>query len=46
MSGICPAQTLKANVVRWIKTSPLDVKDTAPPELINDASRTPKRQKQ
>ena len=43
MSGICPAQTLKENVVRWIKTSPLDAKDTAPPEVINDASRISKR---
>ena len=46
MSGICPAQTLKENVVRWIKTSLLDAKDMALPELINDASRIPKRQKQ
>ena len=46
MSGIYPVQTLKENVVRWIKTSPLDAKDTAPPEVINDASRIPKRQKQ
>ena len=46
MSGIYPAQTLKENVVRWIKTSPLDVKDTAPLEVISDASRIPKRQKQ
>ena len=46
MSGIYPAQTLKENVVRWIKTSPLDVKDTAPPEVISDASRISKRQKQ
>ena len=43
MSGIYPAQTLKENVVRWIKTSPLDVKDTAPLEVISDASRIPKR---
>ena len=46
MSGIYPAQTLKENVVRWIKTSPLDAKDIAPPKVINDASRIPKRQKQ
>ena len=45
-SGIYPAKTLKENVVRWIKTSPLDAKDTAPPEVINDASQIPKRQKQ
>ena len=45
MSGICPAQTLKENVVCWINTSPLDAKDTALPEVINDASRIPKRQK-
>ena len=44
MSGIYPAQTLKENVVHWIKISPLDAKDTAPPEVINDASRIPKRQ--
>ena len=37
--GIYPAQTLKENVVRWIKISPLDAKDTAPPKIINDASR-------
>ena len=46
MSGIYPAQILKENVVRWIKTSPLDAKDTAPPKVINDASRILKRQKQ
>ena len=39
MSVIYPAQTLKENVVRWIKISPLDAKDTAPPKIINDASR-------
>ena len=44
MSGIYPAQTLKENVVHWIKISPLDAKDTAPPEVINDALRIPKRQ--
>ena len=46
MSGSYPAQILKENVVRWIKTHPLDVKDTAPPKVLNDASRIPKRQKQ
>ena len=46
MSGIYPTQTLKENVVRLIKTSPLNAKDTAPPKVINDASRIPKRQKQ
>ena len=46
MRGIYPAQTLKENVVCWIKTSPLDAKDTAPPEVISDASRISKRQKQ
>ena len=45
MSGIYPAQTLKENVVCWIKTSSLDAKDTSPPEVINDASRIPKHQK-
>ena len=45
-SGIYPAQTLKENVVCWIKISPLNAKDTAPPEIINDASRILKRQKQ
>ena len=44
MSGTYPAQTLKENVVRWIKVSPLDAKDTAPPRVINDASWTLKRQ--
>ena len=43
MSGIYPTQTLKENVVRWIKTSPLDAKDTAPLEVINDTSRILKR---
>ena len=46
MSGIYPAQTLKENDVRWIKTSPLDAKEIAPPKIINDASRIPKHQKQ
>ena len=45
MSGNYPAQILKENVVHWIKTPPLDVKDTAPPKVINDASRISKRQK-
>ena len=43
-SGIYLAQTLKENVVCWIKVSPLDAKDTAPPGVINDALWTPKRQ--
>ena len=46
MSGIYPAQILKENVVRWIKTPPLDAKDIAPPKVINNASRIPKCQKQ
>ena len=46
MSGSYPAQILKENVVRWIKTPPLDAKDTVPPKEINDASRIPKHQKQ
>ena len=46
MSGIYPAQILKENVVRWIKTPPLDAKDIAPSKVINDVSRIPKRQKQ
>ena len=46
MSEFYPAQTLKENVVRWIKTSSLDSKDTTPPKIISDASRIPKRQKQ
>ena len=44
MSGTYPAQTLKENVVHWIKVSPLDAKDTVPPGVINDALRIPKRQ--
>ena len=44
MSGIYPTQTLKENVIRWIKISPLDAKDTTPSEVINDALRIPKRQ--
>ena len=43
MSGIYPAQILKENVVSWIKTPLLDAKDTAPPKVINDASRILKR---
>ena len=46
MSEIYPAQTLKENIVHWIKTSPLDAKDTAPSKVINNISRIPKRQKQ
>ena len=46
MSGNYPAQILKENVVRWIKTPPLDVKDIAPPKVINGISRILKRQKQ
>ena len=46
MSGNYPAQILKENAVHWIKTPPLDAKDTAPPKVINDASRIPKCQKQ
>ena len=36
MSGIYPAQILKENMARWIKTPSLDAKDTAPPKVIND----------
>ena len=43
MSGSYPAQILKENVVRWIKTHPLDVKDTAPPKVLSDVLRIPKR---
>ena len=46
MSGNYPAQILKENAVRWIKTPPLDVKDTASPKEINDALRILKCQKQ
>ena len=46
ISEIYPVQTLKENIVRWIKTSPLDAKDTAPSKVINDISRILKRQKQ
>ena len=42
MSGNYPAQILKENVVRWIKTPPLDANDTAPPKVINDALQIPK----
>ena len=44
MSGIYPAQILKENVILWIKISPLDAKNTAPLEVINDASQISKRQ--
>ena len=43
-SGIYLAQILKENVVHWIKVSPLDAKDTAPPGVINDALRILKHQ--
>ena len=46
MSEIYHAQTLKENIVRWIKISPLDAKDTASSKVINDVSRIPKRQRQ
>ena len=46
MSEIYPAQTLKENIFRWIKTSLLDAKNTAPSKVINDDSRIPKHQKQ
>ena len=46
MCGNYPAQILKENAVCWIKTPPLDVKDTVSPKIINDASRIPERQKQ
>ena len=46
MSENYPAQILKENVVHWIETPPLDVKDIVPPKVINDASRILKRQKQ
>ena len=44
MNGSYPTQTLKENVVHWIKVSPLDAKYTAPPRVINDASQIPNRQ--
>ena len=44
MSGTYLAQTLKENVIRWIKVSSLDAKDTASPGVINDATRIPKHQ--
>ena len=43
MKGIYPAQISKGNTVHWIKIPPLDAKDTAPPKVLNDASRIPKR---
>ena len=46
MSENYPTQILKENVVHWIETPPLDVKDIAPPKVINEASRISKRQKQ
>ena len=42
MSEIYLAQTLKENINRWIKTTSLDVKDTASSKVINDVSRIPK----
>ena len=35
-SEIYLTQTLKENVVHWIKISPLEAKDTMSPEIIND----------
>ena len=46
MSRSSLAQILKENVVHWIKIHSLDVKDTVPPKVINDASQILKRQKQ
>ena len=46
MSGIYLAQILKENAVHWIKTHPLDAKDTELPKVINDASQILKHQKQ
>ena len=45
-SGSYPALNLEVKCYRWIKVSPLDAKDTAPLEIINDASQILKRQKQ
>ena len=45
MSEIYPAQTLKENVIHWIKISPLDAKGTVSPEAINDTSQIPNGQK-
>ena len=45
MSGICPTQILKENVVYSIKALPLDAKDTVLSKVINDALRIPRRQK-
>ena len=44
MSGSYLTQTLKENVVRGIKVSLLDAKDTVSPRIVNDALRIPKRQ--
>ena len=46
ISEIYPVQTLKENIVRWIKTSPLDAKDKVSSKVINDVSCIPKHQKQ
>ena len=46
MSEIYPTQTLKENIVRWIKTFPLDAKDKVSSKVINDVSCIPKHQKQ
>ena len=46
MSGICPTQILKENVVHWIKAPPLDAKETTLSKVINDVSQIPKHQKQ
>ena len=44
--GFYPAQILKRNTARWIKTLPLDARSITPPKVLNDVSRIPKRQKQ
>ena len=44
--GFYPAQILKRNPDRWIKTPPLDAKGVTSPKLLNEALRVPKRQKQ
>ena len=46
MSESYPTQTLKENIVRWIKTFPLDAKDKVSSKVINDVSCIPKHQKQ
>ena len=42
MGGFYPAQILKRNTARWIKTPSLDARSITPPKVLNNISRVPK----